>query len=162
MLITIISDASFDHLRYCCGYNYYIKSALLTTHRSGSANNIHSSCEAELYGLLCAVEVAEDFHTTKQPLTYLLQCDSLQALGQLIHFAQAKSVHTHKHKIRPLATSTAGEQSLSTRIRNTIGTSLLYVKHVKGHSSINDPRHYLNRRCDAAAREALNHHRSKL
>lgn len=153
-LVTVITDASYRD--GVAGFHYWFKSAHATAEDTGTAQDVESSCHAELLGIFAGIMAVYEHHGPT-PLDFVIQCDSTQALGILLKHTGARIAKTSKIRFGVPGRTTEAEVRLAVQIRAVVGPEArLWLKHVKGHSSINDARHKLNRFADKKAREALN------
>jgi ribonuclease HI len=142
--LTVFADASFDHKSGIATFAGWFRTAD-SIHRISkvSERRFRSSNEAEL-AALCA--------------TVLVALGRQRSFGEG-DFVVAKSDCTYA--VEQLKNSTGGttetERRLVTRVHDILKTRGLrfYVRHVKGHTTLTEPRFYVNRWCDEEARRLL-------
>lgn len=158
LLITVFSDASFQD--GVAGFHFWFKSRITREIGSGSKGEVATTAEAELLGILAGVSAAKAAHPGGDP-DYVIQCDSVHALGILLTVARARTAKSSPLKFHPVRNLRPGEQSAADRIRAAAGSGHLWLKHVKGHTSRDDPRSFLNRKMDQGASAARKSHQQE-
>ncbi len=150
--LTVFADASFDHKSGIAAFAGWFRAAG-RIHRISkvSKRRFASSNEAELVALCAAVLVA-----LRRQQCF---CDG--------DFVVAKSDCTYavEHLMNRNGGTTETERRMVGRIHDILKAHGLrfYVRHVKGHTTLAEPRYYVNRWCDEEARrllrEAVKQHR---
>lgn len=151
-LITVFSDASFRD--GCVGHGYWIKSKHKETTNKGFAlaDSVNS---AELTGCLRALEIAVHLHShIEGEKAYIVQCDSLAALGALITRGVGIAAKTSPIPIPARNSLTQQEDERITEFLSAHPNLTIWLKHVKGHTAGRDGRSGVNRTVDRLARQA--------
>lgn len=159
LLITVFSDASFAG--GIAGFHYWFKSSKGSQFGSGSADGIASIAHAELLGIQAGLFAAAAAHPGLE-VDYLVQCDSVHALGILVSQAGARIAKSSPLKFPPVRKLQPAERALAHTIRRLAGKSAIFLKHVKGHSKADDPRSFLNKKMDKGASLARKNHQAGL
>lgn len=142
--LTVFADASFDHRSGIAAFAGWFRTAA-SIHKISkvSERRFRSSNEAELVALCAAVLVA----LRRQ-----------QSFGEG-DFVVAKSDCTYavEHLKNPTGGTTETERRMVVRVHTILKAQGLrfYVRHVKGHTALAEPRFYVNRWCDEEARRLL-------
>lgn len=142
--LTVFADASFDHRSGIAAFAGWFRAAG-NVHKISkvSERRFRSSNEAELVALCATVLVA-------------LRRQRSFGAGD---FVVAKSDCTYA--VEHLKSSTGGttetERRMVARVHDTLKAHGLriYVRHVKGHTTLTEPRFYVNRWCDKEARRLM-------
>jgi len=142
--LTVFADASFDHSSGIAAFAGWFRKAR-SVHKISkvSARRFRSSNEAELVALCTTVLVAlrrqrtfgdGDFVVAKSDCTYAVE-----------------------HLKNSAGGTTETERRMVARVHETMKAHGLrfYVSHVKGHTTLTEPRFYVNRWCDEEARRLM-------
>jgi len=142
--LTVFADASFDHRSGIAAFAGWFRSAG-SIHKISkvSERRFASSNEAELVALGATVLVAlrrqrsfsdGDFVVAKSDCTYAVE-----------------------HLKSSTGGTTEAERRIVTRVHEILKDNGLrfYVRHVKGHTTLTEPRFYVNRWCDEEARRLM-------
>lgn len=153
-MITVFGDASFKD--GVSGGGYWFKSHLASGNGQLKLRATSDNHEAELEILLEAMRIAvrHEAHASQPVPMLIIQSDSMAALGAMLlktdAVAAKKSIPIpYRRRV------TSGEGQILAAMRNEFGGHKIYLKHVKGHTSGADPRSYINRQVDRAARQAM-------
>lgn len=142
--LTVFADASFDQRSGIAAFaGWFRKAGSVHKISKVSDRRFRSSNEAELMALGAAVLVAlrhqrtfgdGDFVVAKSDCTYAVE--------------HLKNLNGGK---------TEAERRMVARVHETLKAHRLkfYVRHVKGHSTLTEPRFYVNRWCDEEARRLM-------
>ena len=142
--LTVFADASFDHGTGIAAFAGWFRTTG-TIHRISkvSKRRFVSSNEAELVALCATVLVAlrrrrsfgdGDFVVAKSDCTYAVE-----------------------HLKSRTGGTTETERRMVARVHDSLKDHGLkfYVRHVKGHTTLSEPRFYVNRWCDEEARRLM-------
>lgn len=147
MLVTLFTDASHDEKLVCSGWGSWARSERM---EKGAVlggwttdPRVRGSTQAELYGVLMAVNANMDEGFIPPGDTVLVQCDcmAVEHMLEFISFPQDDCGNMLKTWLKQLR----GESRLSFR-----------YKHVEGHKSpLKSTRHGVNNLVDTRARQGL-------
>ena len=142
--LTVFADASFDHRSGIAAFAGWFRAAERVHKISKvSERRFASSNEAELVALCATVLVAlrrqrsfgdGDFVVAKSDCTYAVE-----------------------HLKNRNGGTTETERRMVARVHDRLNAHGLrfYVRHVKGHTTLSEPRFYVNRWCDEEARRLM-------
>jgi hypothetical protein len=151
VLITVFSDASFKG--GVAGWSYWFKSHVARGKGHGSSSAISCS-HGELLGIQAGINAALQAHHTQAKIAWVVQCDSLEALGLLLTFADARFAKTSFRTTGRRAGKVPVELRQTSLGIKEVQRGVIWLKHVKGHTNFDDPRHSLNRMNDRVAKLA--------
>lgn len=158
VLVSSFSDASFE--AGLAGFAFW--------YRSGGFKGRGSDCtyaksvnHAELLGIIAGAEHVYKTFDDGDPLTLLIQCDSMAALGAILTLNKGIVASTSPLPI-PKRKRLDDEETflIETFFQNLRGP--VYLKHIKGHSGIDDPRSKVNNWTDKQAYRELRKMRESL
>lgn len=162
--LTVFSDASVRPLIQRAGWGGWAKGdSNKGIYSSGSIPYYNDSSYAELYGILGMLKHIKDtnYHSLKENI--VIQCDNLNALGWILFHASnsypAKILHKADKRIVPISTTPDHSKRIVSGVVDILkDIPVVYLKHIKGHQSSkkskNNPRAYINKKCDELARIA--------
>lgn len=144
MRVTIIADASYCDQYKVGGYGFWIASERGKLPGGGAMRGqVQSSTLAEMMAVVNALHTAIIKMLVRREDEILIQTDCLAAIGMLQTTTLAHIDSEHIKVIRSFDKIVMGHK-LKVRF-----------KHVKGHTSIREPRYAANRACDQRARNAM-------
>lgn len=149
LLVTVFSDASLkDNV---AGVGWWFKSS----EKQGKghqqlADFPHDITIAELCGILKAVAAAVQAHPGRK-LVIVLQCDNLAALGAVASLG-ARSASTSPIQIQPRKSLRPQERVYLNGLKDVLGDTLVWLKHVKGHNGNKCKRSAVNSLTDRLSR----------
>lgn len=140
----MFADASFDHRSGIAAFaGWFRKAGNVHKISKVSERRFRSSNEAELVALCATVLVALRHQRTFSDGDYVVaKSDCTYAVEQLKNHAGG---------------TTDAERRMVERVHETLKAHRLrvYVRHVKGHTTLTEPRFYVNRWCDEEARRLM-------
>lgn len=150
-IITVNTDASFDHVTGAGGYGIWITITGKRIHYSGSFKEKLSTCdEAERAAIVNAMAIiAIDIKGEFDILHF--NTDSANAIH---HFKE-------KHKKQKDKYNHAFGKYLKD-IKQNLGIKKFRFKHVKAHGKSEDARGYVNNWCDAEAKKKMREKRQTI
>jgi ribonuclease HI len=149
MRITMICDASYCDRHRVAGYGFWIASQ---RGKLGGAGNIVDEVEnnntAEMMAICNAIWKGIEAALIQRSDQLLIQSDCLSAMDKMKGLQKAV---------------TAQERSVLAYYLRTVQENGLHVtfRHVRGHTSIDEPRYAANRLCDRTAKAQMRLARSK-
>lgn len=150
MNITITTDASFSSKYKRGTYAFFITSNLGRMSRAGALRkSCRSPSEAEIKCIINALMfVKNNKELFDKCKNVYVNTDSLNS----IHIWNGDKVAILKYRLRDL------EMKLVTNIKHIKKAFMgkhIELRHVKGHSGVNDKRSYVNEFCDKAAKTEM-------
>lgn len=142
MLVTVFSDASYDHRLQLAGWGAWAKSERRRAYDGGRMRGtILNSSEAEVLAAVNAIAMAISRGVIGKGDRIILEADCLR-----VQYAFASEVRLTSNE--KLAMQHWAHQ------KTMLELSLIY-RHVPGHTQGNEPRLWVNNLCDRLARDGL-------
>lgn len=144
MLVTINTDASFNHENKFGGFAFWIKSSAFKIQKAGYfKDTCLNPTEAEMKCIINALHVLLSSHNTVTRI--IINTDSLNS----IHIINNDRININKYGLH------FGDKLRRKfiKIQKSYHRTLnIQLRHVKAHSNVNDARSYVNEWCDKHAK----------
>lgn len=158
---TLITDASVNPRLRLSGYGAWLANSDNEFHTlKGPLPFSGNSSREELYAIVIAAEgFTEQGALTNACPALIIQADNLAALQSLMHLPNtwaAKPKHPRDTRVTPSHGIADWAADLVPRLQDTLNPfDVVYLRHVKGHTSGASGRHKMNDKCDRLAKEAV-------
>jgi ribonuclease HI len=160
-LVTLFCDVSFCPNSGAAGYGaWYRTDDMEKGEFFGESIPVacSSSNDAEFWGIAMSLRKVFQLLGDKAT-TVVVQCDNIAALSWMREFhpnAGAVGVHHGTHGIPQAPKSYPNSMGTAIGVVRAMKPSVrIWLKHVKGHSKSKSPRSWVNKKCDALAREYM-------
>lgn len=165
VMMTLFCDASFCGGTRAAGWGAWAKCDGWEHGQTfgGPLPIVNNASCAELHAIKCALTRLADANYLDRVASVMVQSDSTRALGAIIYGLpnvrnKPHSTSAHIGNIRFLEPD---EQKAIRVIHGLLARKRVIVRHVRGHKP-GDKRQWVNRQCDAIAKEHMRNQRLKL